>query len=57
MDRSFYYLSGLDKENMILAIIRTQGKIKEQLFLEHYDEEQAKWVGGKLLPEEAADTQ
>ena len=55
VDRSFYYLSGLDKENMILAIIRTQGKIKEQLFLEHYDEEQAKWVGGKLLPEEAAD--
>ena len=27
VDRSFYYLSGLDKENMILAIIRTQGKI------------------------------
>ena len=36
VDRSFYYLSGLDKENMILAIIRTQGEIKEQLFLEQY---------------------
>lgn len=55
VDRSFYYLSGLDKEHMILVILRINGEVREQLFLEQYDEEQAKWVGGKMLPEEAAE--
>lgn len=53
VDRSFYYLSGLDKENMILALIRHGEVTKELLFIERYDEELAKWVGGRLMPEEA----
>lgn len=40
---------------MILVILRINGEVREQLFLEQYDEEQAKWVGGKMLPEEAAE--
>ena len=38
VDRSFYYLSGLDKEHMILVILRINGEVREQLFLEQYDE-------------------
>lgn len=55
VNRNFYYLSGLDKEHMVLAIIRTPKEVKELLFLEQYDEEEAKWVGGRMLPEDAAD--
>lgn len=55
VDRSFYYLSGLDKENMILAFIQHGDIKKEILFIERYDEELAKWIGGRLLPEEAAE--
>lgn len=54
VDRNFYYLSGLDRENMILALIRRQGKVSEHLFLEHYDEDLAKWIGGRILPEDAS---
>ena len=55
VDRNFYYLTGLDKENMILALLKTGDITKELLFLEPYDETQAKWVGGRILPEEASD--
>ena len=27
VDRSFYYLTGLDKENMVLAIIKVEGRV------------------------------
>lgn len=53
-DRSFYWLSGLDKENMILLLGKCQGKYLEYLFIEPYDEVLAKWVGGRILPKEAA---
>lgn len=52
VDRNFYYLTGLDKENMILAFVKVNNEVSEAIFIEHYDETQAKWVGGKLLPEE-----
>lgn len=54
VDRNFYYLTGLDKENMVLAIIKVNGKSSEYLFVERYDEELAKWVGGRIMPEDAA---
>ena len=54
VDRSFYYLTGLDKENMVLAIIKVEGRVSEYLFIERYDEELAKWVGGRIMPEDAA---
>lgn len=55
VDRNFYYLTGLDKENMILAICKTGDITKEMLFIEEYDETQAKWVGGRMLPDEASE--
>lgn len=54
VDRSFYYLSGLDKENMVLAFVKYGNTINEYLFIERYDEEIAKWIGGRMLPEKAS---
>ena len=56
VDRNFYYLTGLDKENMILAIVKVNGKQQDYLFIDRYDEELAKWVGGRISPQAAAKT-
>ena len=53
VDRNFYYLTGLDKENMTLLLLKYEGRSEEVLFIERYDEVMAKWVGGKMLPKEA----
>lgn len=55
VNRNFYYLTGLDKENMVLALLKCNNKVSETLFIEPYDEMMAKWVGGRMLPDEAAD--
>lgn len=55
VDRNFYYLTGLDKENMILALYKSTEVTLEMLFIEPYDEALAKWVGGRILPEEACE--
>lgn len=55
VDRNFYYLTGLDKENMILVLLNKQGRTEEMLFIERYDEELAKWIGGRILPDDASD--
>ena len=53
VNRSFYYLTGLDRENMIYVLIKKDGKPSDALIIERYDEMMAKWVGGKILPKEA----
>lgn len=52
VDRNFYYLTGLDKEHMILALININGTLREYIFIEQYDEDIAKWIGGRMLPED-----
>ena len=52
-DRSFYWLTGLDKENMILLLGNYQGQDFTYLFIEPYDEVMAKWIGGRMLPKQA----
>ena len=39
---------------MVLAIIKVEGRVSEYLFIERYDEELAKWVGGRIMPKDAA---
>lgn len=56
VDRNFYYLTGLDKENMILVIIKLNGRQQDFLFIDRYDEELAKWVGGRISLQVAAKT-
>ena len=49
VDRNFYYLTGLQAENMILVLSKNNNQIDESIFIEPYDEYLAKWVGGKML--------
>lgn len=54
VNRNFYYLTGLDAENMVLLMSNIDGVLKETLFILPYDELLAKWVGGRMLPEDAS---
>ena len=53
VDRNFYYLTGLDAEDMIFLMSNIDGVVKEYLFILPYSETLAKWVGGRVLPEKA----
>ena len=53
VNRNFYYLTGLDAEDMVLLMTNIDGVHHEYLFILPYDEELAKWVGGRVLPEKA----
>ena len=53
-DRNFYYLTGIERENMILLMRKNYlGEYSETLFIEPYDEQLAKWVGGRMRADEA----
>jgi len=54
VDRNFYYLTGIERENMILVLRKTfSGDTVETLYIEPYDEVLAKWVGGRMKADEA----
>ena len=54
VDRNFYYLTGIERENMILLLRKNYlGEYSETLFIEPYDEVLAKWVGGRMRGPEA----
>ena len=54
VDRSFFYLTGIDRENMILVVTKNAaGVVSEQLYIEPYDELMAKWVGPRMRDFEA----
>ena len=54
VDRNFFYLTGIERENMILVMRRNYlGEYSEMLFIEPYDEVLAKWVGGRMRGAEA----
>ena len=54
VDRNFYYLTGIERENMILVMRKNYlGEYSENLFIEPYDEVLAKWVGGRMRGDEA----
>ena len=54
VDRNFFYLTGIERENMILVLKKSaSGEYSENLFIEPFDEVLAKWVGGRMRAEEA----
>mgnify|MGYP002855857045 CR=1 FL=1 len=53
INRNFYYLTGLDKEDMALLMYKNDEVIREILFILPYDETLARWVGGRMSAEEA----
>ena len=54
INRNFYYLTGLDKEDMALLMYSIDGVSKEVLFILPYDEKLARWVGGRMSSEDAS---
>ncbi|MBW9169976.1 aminopeptidase P family protein [Clostridium estertheticum] len=52
-NRNFYYLTGVDKDKMILMIVKIKGKAEEILFVEKSDPVLARWVGEKMSKVEA----
>lgn len=55
VNRNFYYLTGLDAEEMVLLLTNVNGIHHEYLFILPYSEYYAKWVGGRMLPEKATE--
>ena len=54
VDRNFFYLTGIERENMILVMRKNYlGEYSEVLYIEPYDEVLAKWVGGRMRGAEA----
>ncbi|MBQ6126569.1 MAG: aminopeptidase P N-terminal domain-containing protein [Erysipelotrichaceae bacterium] len=54
VNRNFYYLTGLDREDMVLLMYTMDGTVREMLFVLPYDERLARWVGGRMSKEEAS---
>jgi len=55
VDRSFFYFTGLENENLVLMLIKAGQMKREILYIEHFDERMAKWVGGKIQEKEASE--
>ncbi len=53
VDRNFFYLTGINKENMVLVISKVNGVITEQLFIPPVNELYEKWYGILLRHNEA----
>lgn len=54
VNRNFYYLTGIERENMILVLRKSYtGDVTETLYIEPYDEFLAKWVGARMKADEA----
>lgn len=53
VEKNFYYLSGINQDNVILALIKDKGVKRSVLFIEKNDPVLVKWVGKKLEIEEA----
>lgn len=52
-DYNFYYLTGINKENMILEIKKLNGVMQDALYIQNFDPVLAKWIGPRMLADEA----
>lgn len=55
VDRNFFYLTGIDKEDMVLVLSKIDGVVTEKLYIPPVDEYYEKWFGILLRREEARD--
>ncbi len=53
VDRNFFYLTGIDREDMVLVISKIAGKVDETLYIPPVDEYFEKWYGILMRKEEA----
>jgi Xaa-Pro aminopeptidase len=54
VNRNFYYLTGIDQQNVVLLMVKGAGKTENYLFIETIDPVKALWDGAGLTFEEAA---
>lgn len=55
VNRNFYYLTGLDEDNLICVLLSTPLGKKEVLFIKDYNAHEEKWVGRSIKKQEAID--
>ena len=53
VNRNFYYLTGIDQEDSILILVKSEGERREYLFISPFDETKEKWYGKRLTTQEA----
>ena len=46
-DRNFFYLTGLEKPDLILAVIKKDGVVTERIYAHEHDSLKARWTGIK----------
>lgn len=56
VDRNFYYLTGIDREDMVLLINKIGGTVTESLYIPPVDDYFEKWYGILMRKEEAIET-
>lgn len=54
-DRHFYYLTGVERERIILAMTKINGKNNAVLYIEPHNGQMAKWIGATMTKEEAVE--
>lgn len=53
VNRNFYYLTGIDQQDSILLLLKSEGERREYLFISPFDETKEKWYGKRLTIQEA----
>ncbi|KNF09379.1 Xaa-Pro aminopeptidase [Gottschalkia purinilytica] len=53
VNKNFYYLTGIERENFILLLGKRDGKYEETLFIEKVSLKEEKWTGKRLTEEES----
>lgn len=53
--RNFYYMAGVDRQNMVYFMYKKDDVCTHNLFIPRYDEVKAKWIGAEMLPSEVTD--
>ncbi len=53
VNRNFYYLTGIDQEDSILLLLKSEGERREYLFVSPFSEAKEKWYGKRLTTQEA----
>jgi len=52
-NRNFYYMTGIDEEQVILVLEKKAGEVLEHLFIKRRDPVMVKWVGESISEEKA----
>jgi len=52
-DRNFYYVTGIEEQNIILMMTKNNGEVSETLYIQRDNGYLAKWIGANMTEEEA----